>query len=230
METKSPRQPNQPPQGTGKILAAEEDFFFSMRKSSKTLSFVSIASVLISIILFIASIWIVNVGKGKDKIIERDATGRPSILQVDSPDVIHTPELEVFVRESIREILTWTYMEVRGGEDHDRRMNKIAGKFTPAGFKQFYQPFRDIYLRSIAEQRLVVTAELAGLKDLKLNGADAFIQVNIKRSSIRVIGEGASEEQREVKLFEIRVHKGIRTLDNPYGLYISRFSELHTAK
>lgn len=220
----------QTPAGTNKILTVESDIFFALRKTYKWQVVISVSCVLIAIIMLIASILVVSVGKGKDKIIERDATGKPRLLQVDSPDHIYGPELEVFIKESARGILSWNYMEVRDQVEMDRRIQRINILFTGDGFREFFQPFRDIYLKSIGDQKLVVTAEVEDLKDLKIKGPDAFIRVSIKRSSIRVIGEGASEEQKEVKFFEIRVHKGVRTLANPYGLYISRFSELVSSK
>lgn len=216
-------------EGTGKVLSVESDIFFALRKTYKAQLIISVSCVIIAILMLIASVLVISVGKGKDKIIERDATGRPKLLQVDSPDYIHGPELEVFTKDAIRDILSWNYMEVKDPSEMDKHLNRISLMFTGDGFKEFFQPFRDVYLRSIGEQKLVVMSEMQDLKDLKLRGSDAFIQVSIKRSSIRVIGEGASEEQKEVKLFEIRVHKGVRTLENPYGLYISRFSELASA-
>jgi len=220
----------QAPGGTGNILSIESDIFFTLRKTNKAQVIISIACVIIALLMLIASILIVSVGKGKDKIIERDATGKPTLLQVDAPDYIHGPELEVFSRELVRNILSWNYMEVKNPEEMDNRVRRIRIIFTREGFEQFFPTFRDIYLKSIGEQKLVVTSELYELKDLKMKGPDAFQQVSIKRSSIRVIGEGASEEQKEVKFFEIRVHKGVRTLENPYGLYISRFSELASTR
>ena len=221
------------PQATGedgRVLAVESDFFFSLRKSTKMTFLVAISCVIISILMLIASILVVTVGRGKDKIIERDASGRPALLKVDSPSEIHAPELDIFIKDAVPDILAWTYMEIRSEEDFTRRMQRINSKFTKKGFEKFFDPFKDIYLRSIVEQRLVVRAEFDSVKDAKIKGPDAFLQIVIKRSSIRVIGEGASEEQKEGKLFEIRVHKGERTLANPYGLYISRFSELVTSK
>ncbi len=226
---KNKRTPHAPGED-GRVLSIESDFFFSLRKSTKMTFLVAIACVVVSILMVIASILVVTVGRGKDKIIERDAAGRPVLLQVDSPTEIHTPELDVFIKDAIPDILAWTYMEVRSEEDFTRRMQDINSKFTRKGFQEFFGPFKDIYLRSIAEQRLIVRAEFDSVKDAKVKGPDAFLQVVIKRSSIRVIGEGASEEQKEGKLFEIRVHKGERTLANPYGLYISRFSELVTSR
>lgn len=220
----------QPPGGTSKVLSVESDIFFALRKTYKWQVLISVSCVFIALLMLIASILVVSVGKGKDKIIERDATGKPRLLQVDSPDHIYGPELEVFTKESVRDILSWNYMEVKDQEEMDRHLERIYILFTKDGFKEFFQPFRDIYLKSIGDQKLVVTAEVGDLKDLKLKGPDAYIRVSIKRSSIRVIGEGASEEQREVKFFEIRTHKGVRTLANPYGLYISRFSELVSSK
>jgi len=220
----------QPPGGTSKVVSVESDLFFALRKTYKWQVVISVSCVFIALLMLIASILVVSVGKGKDKIIERDATGKPRLLQVDSPDHVYGPELEVFTKESVRDILSWNYMEIRDQEEMDRHLGRIYTLFTKDGFKEFFQPFRDIYLKSIGDQKLVVTAEVGDLKDLKIKGPDAFMQVSIKRSSIRVIGEGASEEQREVKFFEIRAHKGVRTLSNPYGLYISRFSELVSSK
>lgn len=220
----------QAPGEGGKVLSVESDFFFSLRKSTKMTFLVAIACVIVSILMLIASILVVVAGRGKDKIIERDASGRPALLQVDSPAEIHVPELDIFIKDAIPDVLAWTYMEVRSEEDFTRRMQKINSRFTPKGFQEFFDPFKNIYLRSIAEQRLIVRAEFDSVKDTKIKGADAFLQIVVKRASIRVIGEGASEEQKEGKLFEIRVHKGERTLANPYGLYISRFSELVTSK
>lgn len=214
----------------GKVLSIESDFFFSLHKSTKMTFLVAISCVIISILMLIASILVVTVGKGKDKIIERDASGRPALLKVDSPSEIHAPELDIFVKDAVPAVLAWTYMEIRDQEDFTRRMQKVSSKFTPKGFQEFFDPFKDIYLRSIVEQRLIVRAEFDSVKDAKIKGPEAFLQIAVKRSSIRVIGEGASEEQKEGKLFEIRVHKGERTLANPYGLYISRFSELITSK
>ncbi len=216
----------QAPQAKGDgALAMEVEVFKGIKFSSTSLVIMPIAMLVLSAIIVVASIVIVMVGKGKDKIVFMDATGRPSLIRVDDPDSIYWPELEIFCKDAVKDILAWTYVEVKSKDDLANRMNRMSRRFDPASFKAFWEPYRDNYLKSLADQKLVVTAEWNKLKDAKIHGKEALVLVAVRLNAVRVIGEDAANEDMKIKLYEIRLFKGVRSVENPFGLYIVRFTE-----
>lgn len=212
------------PEG-GEALAIEIGIFRGLKLTSRALLVIPVATVVLSIIMVVASIVIVVAGKGKDKIVFMDSTGRPSLIRVDDPDRIHWPELEIFCRDAIRDILGWTYVEVRSQGDLTNRMNRVSKRFDPGSFKAFYEPYRDNYLKSLSDQKLIVTAEWNALKDLRIRGREAVVLASVRLNAVRVVGEEAASEDLKVKTYEIKLYKGARSVENPFGLYIVRFSE-----
>lgn len=206
-------------------LAIEVGIFRGLRLTSRALLFISAAAVILGIVMAIASIVIVAAGKGKDKIVFMDAAGRPSLIRVDDPDRIHWPELEIFCRDAIRDILGWTYVEVKSQGDFTSRIGRVSKRFDPASFKAFYEPYRDNYLKSLSDQKVIVTAQWNALKDSKIHGREAVILVSVRLNAVRVVGEEASSEDLKMKTYEIKLYKGARSVENPFGLYIVRFSE-----
>jgi hypothetical protein len=206
-------------------LAIEVGIFRGLKLTSRALVLIPALTLVLSIIVVTAALVIVMAGKGKDKIVFLDSSGRPSLIRVDDPDKIHWPELEVFCKDSVREILAWTYVEVKTKDDLTNRINRISKRFDPASFQAFYEPFRDNYLKSVSDQKLVVGAEWMGLKDSKLRGNQAIVVAAVRFNAVRVIGEEASGEDAKIKTFEMKIHKGARSVENPFGLYITLFSE-----
>ena len=206
-------------------LAIEVGVFKGLKLTSRALLIIPTATVALSIIMVIASIIIVVVGKGRDKIVFMDPTGRPSLIRVDDPDRIYWPELEIFCKDTIRDILGWTYVEVRSQNDFTNRMGRVSRRFDPVSFKAFYEPYRDNYLKSLSDQKLIVTAEWNVLKDSRINGREAVILASVRLNAVRVVGEEASSEDLKLKTYEIKLYKGARSVENPFGLYIVRFSE-----
>lgn len=206
-------------------LAIEVEIFKGLRLTSRALLIIPAATVVLSIIIAIASIVIVAAGKGKDKIVFMDSAGRPSLIGIDDPDRIHWPELEVFCKDAVRDILGWTYVEVKSQSDYANRMDRLSKRFDPASFKAFYEPYRDNYLKSLSDQKLIVIAEWNTLKDSKVNGREAVIIASVRLNAVRVVGGEASSEDLKMKTYEIKLYKGARSVENPFGLYIVRFSE-----
>jgi hypothetical protein len=209
----------------GEALAIEVGIFRGLKLTSKALLFIPAATVVFSVIVVIASIVIVLAGKGKDKIVFMDSTGRPSLVRADDPDRIYWPELEIFCRDAVRDILNWTYVEVRSQTDFAGRMGRVSKRFDPGSFKAFYEPYRDNYLKSLSDQKLIVTAEWNTLKDSKIRGREAVVLATVRLNAVRVVGEEASSEDLKIKTYEIKLYKGVRSVENPFGLYIVRFSE-----
>ncbi|OPY04714.1 MAG: hypothetical protein A4E61_00587 [Syntrophorhabdus sp. PtaB.Bin184] len=207
------------------VLAIEVGIFRGLKLTSRSLLIIPVATVVLSIIMVVASIVIVVAGKGKDKIVFMDSTGRPSLVRVDDPDRIHWPELEIFCRDAIRDILCWTYVEVRSQGDLASRISRVSKRFDPVSFKAFYEPYRDNYLKSLSDQKLIVTAEWNALKDSKIRGREAVVLASVRLNAVRVVGEEAASEDLKVKTYEIKLYKGARSVENPFGLYIVRFSE-----
>jgi hypothetical protein len=206
-------------------LVIEIGIFKGLKFSSTALIILPSAMLVLSVIIVAASIVIVAVGKGKDKIVFMDATGRPSLIRVDDPDKIYWPELEIFCKDAIKDILAWTYVEVKSKDDLTGRMASMSRYFDPASFKAFYEPYRDNYLKSLADQKLVVTAEWHNLKDAKMNGKQAIILVAVRLNAVRVVGDEAANVDIKTKVYEIKLYKGVRSVENPFGLYVVRFSE-----
>ncbi|MHB8108859.1 MAG: hypothetical protein ACYDHW_02375, partial [Syntrophorhabdaceae bacterium] len=196
-------------------LAIEVGIFRGLKLTSRALVLIPALTLVLSIIVVAAALVIVMAGKGKDKIVFLDSSGRPSLIRVDDPDKIHWPELEVFCKDSVREILAWTYVEVKTKDDLTNRINRISKRFDPASFQAFYEPFRDNYLKSVSDQKLVVGAEWMGLKDSKLRGNQAIVVAAVRFNAVRVIGEEASGEDAKIKTFEMKIHKGARSVENP---------------
>jgi hypothetical protein len=209
----------------GEAFAIEVGIFRGLKLTSRALLVIPVATIVLSIIMVAASIVIVVAGKGKDKIVFMDSTGRPSLIRVDDPDRIHWPELEIFCRDAIRDILGWTYVEVRSQGDLTNRISRLSKRFDPASFKAFYEPYRDNYLKSLSDQKLIVTAEWNALKDSKIRGREAVVLATVRLNAVRVVGEEAAGEDLKVKTYEIKLYKGARSVENPFGLYIVRFSE-----
>jgi len=210
---------------TSEALAIEVGIFKGLKFSSTALIIIPTAMLVLCTIIVLASIVIVAVGKGKDKIVFMDATGRPSLIRADDPDKISWPELEIFCKDAIRDILAWTYVEVKSKDDLAIRMGRMSRHFDPASFKAFYEPYRDNYLKSLADQKLVVTAEWHNLKDSKMHGKEAVVLVAVRLNAVRVIGEEAANMDIKIKVYEIKLYKGVHSVENPFGLYIVRFSE-----
>ena len=206
-------------------LAIEIGIFKGLKLTSRALLIIPVATVILSIIITIASIVIVVAGKGKDKIVFMDSAGRPSLIGVDDPDRIQWPELEVFCKDAVRDILGWTYVEVMSQGDFADHMGRVSRRFDPASFKAFYEPYRDNYLKSLSDQKLIVTAEWNSLKDSKVSGREAVILASVRLNAVRVVGEDVSSEDLKMKTYEIKLYKGVRSVENPFGLYIVRFSE-----
>ncbi len=206
-------------------LAIEIGIFKGLKLTSRALLIIPVATVILSIVIAIASIVIVAAGKGKDKIVFMDSAGRPSLIGVDDPDRIQWPELEVFCREAVRDILGWTYVEVRSQDDFTDHMGRVSRRFDPASFKAFYEPYRDNYLKSLSDQKLIVVAEWNNLRDSKVSGREAVVLASVRLNAVRVVGEEASSEDLKMKTYEIKLYKGVRSVENPFGLYIVRFSE-----
>jgi hypothetical protein len=214
--------------GTGdgsEALAIEVGIFKGLKFSSTALIIIPTIMLVLSLVIVAASIIIVSVGKGKDKIVFMDASGRPSLIRADDPDRIYWPELEVFCKDAIKDILAWTYVEVKSKDDLAVRTDRLARHFDPASFKAFYGPYRDNYLKSLADQKLVVTAEWQNLKDVKMRGKEAVVLVAVRLNAVRVIGEEAANADIKIKVYEIKLYKGVRSVENPFGLYVVRFSE-----
>lgn len=209
----------------GEALAIEVGIFRGLKLSSTALIILPAAMLVLSIIIVAASIVIVAVGKGKDKIVFMDASGRPSLIRADDPDKIYWPELEIFCKDAVKDILAWTYVEVKSKDDLSNRMARMSRHFDPASFKAFYEPYRDNYLKSLADQKLVVTAEWHNLKDAKIHGKEAAVLVAVRLNAVRVIGEEVANADIKTKVYEIKLYKGVRNVENPFGLYIVRFSE-----
>ena len=208
-----------------KALAIEMEVFKGLKVSSTAVIMLPAAMLVLSMLIVAASIVIVAVGKGKDKIVFMDATGRPSLVRVDDPDKIYWPELEIFCRDAIKDILAWTYVEVKSKDDLAGRMARMSRHFDPASFRAFYEPYRDNYLKSLADQKLVVTAEWHNLKDAKMHGREAVVLITVRLNAVRVVGDEAANADIRSKVYEIKLYKGARSVENPFGLYIVRFSE-----
>jgi hypothetical protein len=206
-------------------LAIEMEVFKGLKFSSTALIILPAAMLALSMLIVAASIVIVTVGKGKDKIVFMDATGRPSLIRVDDPDKIYWPELEIFCKDAIKDILAWTYVEVKSKDDLAGRMARMSRHFDPASFRVFYEPYRDNYLKSLADQKLVVTAEWHNLKDAKMHGREAVVLIAVRLNAVRVVGDEAANADIRTKVYEIKLYKGARSVENPFGLYIVRFSE-----
>ncbi|HNT44683.1 MAG TPA: hypothetical protein PKN85_09480, partial [Syntrophorhabdaceae bacterium] len=131
----------------------------------------------------------------------------------------------IFCRDAIRDILGWTYVEVRSQSDLANRISRVSKRFDPASFKAFYEPYRDNYLKSLSDQKLIVTAEWNALKDSKIRGKEAVVLASVRLNAVRVVGEEAASEDLKLKTYEIKLYKGARSVENPFGLYIVRFSE-----
>lgn len=208
-----------------KALAIEMEVFKGLKVSSTAVIMLPAAMLVLSMLIVAASIVIVAVGKGKDKIVFMDATGRPSLVRVDDPDKIYWPELEIFCRDAIKDILAWTYVEVKSKDDLAGRMARMSRHFDPASFRAFHEPYRDNYLKSLADQKLVVTAEWHNLKDAKMHGKEAVVLIAVRLNAVRVVGDEAANADIRTKVYEIKLYKGARSVENPFGLYIVRFSE-----
>ncbi len=63
------------------------------------------------------------------------------------------------------------------------------------------------------------------LKDSKIRGREAVVLASVRLNAVRVVGEEAASEDLKVKTYEIKLYKGARSVENPFGLYIVRFSE-----
>jgi hypothetical protein len=209
----------------GEALAIEIGIFRGLKLTSRALLVIPAATLVLSLITVVASIVIVTVGKDRDKIVFMDPTGRPSLVRVDDPDRIYWPELEIFCRDAIRDILAWTYVEVRSPGDLASRTHRVSKRFDPASFKAFYEPYRDNYLKSLSDQKLIVTAEWNALRDSRIRGREAVVLASVRLNAVRVVGEEASSEDVKLKTYEIKLYKGARSVENPFGLYIVRFSE-----
>ena len=209
----------------GEALAIEVGIFKGLKFSSTALIVIPTIMLVLSLVIVAASMLIVSVGKGKDKIVFMDASGRPSLIRADDPDRIYWPELEVFCKDAIKDILAWTYVEVKSKDDLAVRTDRLARHFDPASFKAFYGPYRDNYLKSLADQKLVVTAEWQNLKDVKMHGREAVVLVAVRLNAVRVVGEEAANADIKIKVYEIKLYKGVRSVENPFGLYVVRFSE-----
>lgn len=206
-------------------LAIEIGIFRGLKLSSTALLAIPAVMLVLCTVIVAASIVIVTAGKGKDKIVFMDATGRPSLIRADDPDKIYWPELEIFCKDAIKDILAWTYVEVKSKDDLAIRMGRMSRHFDPASFKAFYEPYRDNYLKSLADQKLVVTAEWHNLKDVKMHGKEAVVFVAVRLNAVRVVGDEAANADIKIKVYEIKLYKGARSVENPFGLFIVRFSE-----
>ncbi len=99
-------------------------------------------------------------------------------------------------------------MEVRSQGDLTNRMSRVSKRFDPGSFKAFYEPYRDNYLKSLSDQKLIVTAEWNALKDSRIRGREAVVLASVRLNAVRVVGEEAASEDLKVKTYEIKLYKG----------------------
>lgn len=211
----------------GVVLAVDKDLFFSYRRLTRSVFYLSIISPIISIITIVLAIIVVFVGKDKDKIVFMNASGYPTLVKVDNPDRILGQELEVFIKDVIPLIFSWDFSEIQQKETFQSHIAAIRLKFDNKFFPEFVGGFKEIYLQSIVSGRLIVkavlnkTESISSPKNLHLKLLITVGFRNIKIGEAAATGEAAQE-----KKFEILVYKRERTVENPFGLYIYGLSEL----
>lgn len=213
--------------GKGVSLAVDKDLFFSYRRLTRAVFYLSIISPIISIIAVVFATIVVFVGKDKDKIVFMNASGYPTLVRIDNPDRFLGQELEVFIKDSIPQIFSWDFSEIQGKESFAAHTEKLQPMFTGKFFPDFFGGFKDIYLRSIVTNRIIVKAIV---KNIESAGPPKGLQIrtvivvgfrNIKLGDVTATSEIAQE-----KKFEVLIYKGTRSVENPFGLYIYGLSEL----
>jgi hypothetical protein len=203
----------------------ETDLYNTLRTTGRTLVIVALITSIAGFIAIITAIVIVTVGKGKDKVVFVDVTGRPYLVRKDDPNKIHAPELEHFVKTVTPKVLEWDFAEIRSEQLIDGRVTRMQAFFDPDFLRSFIPPFLDIYLRSIRDQRAVVRLYIDNVHIKKIDGDRAIAVVSIDKRTIRAGVTGADGMVTTNKQYAIKVYKGGRGFDNPYGLYITYFSE-----
>ena len=209
--------------------SVEQALYLALRRTGKFFMYSSVSSLLIGIIALITSIVIVVAGKDKDKLVFLNASGKPELVRVDNRDEIYGPELEMYIRELFPTVFNWDYAEAQtGASGHDEHMNRIYAKFVPEFFNEFMQPFGDIYISSIIKQRTVIKASVEAIKDVKIDPKDktnVTALVNVKLRNLKVTDEEAGGESTQDKLYLVKIRKGVRGIENPYGLFTYFFTE-----
>lgn len=203
----------------------EVDLYRTLNTVGKTLRFISIVAVLTSFIAIIASVIIVLVGKDKDKIVFLDTSGRPYLIRQDNPDRIYAPELEYYIRDVVPLVLEWDFAEIKSEQATHEHLSKIFPYFDAKFFNSFLSPLQNIYLKSILEQRAIIKTHIDNVYIAKIKGKKSAVVVDVRVRTIKAGVQGAEGEASSSKKYVIKVYKGGRSIANPYGLYITYFSE-----
>lgn len=205
-------------------VAVELSLFTVLRRLSKFTIFITIASIIIAFSSIAASVAIVYWGKDKDKIIERDASGKPMLLQIDRPDAVYPAEFDVFMKETVPLVLSWDFAEVRSPAKMQNHIDEIDRYMLADFMPSFSQSLRTVYLQSVANQRAVIKASVSKVERFRIKGNQAMAVVNVELRALKLGAEGQIGESTEHKTYLIKVQRGIRNLGNPYGLFIYHFA------
>ncbi|MEM4530645.1 MAG: hypothetical protein QW650_01115 [Thermofilum sp.] len=164
--------------------------------------------------------------RGKTLIVFMNAEGRPVALKEDVPDRIYGPEADVFVREVFSELFSWDYVEASNPELRMQKLRRAAFYFDGEFFrKRFASTFVTFFVEPVARNRLVVKARVVGVKDAVVRGREATGVVVVEMRTLRVGAQGTQAESVETKSYKVEFRKGVRQLENPYGLYVTGLVE-----
>lgn len=203
----------------------DQSVYFAMRRTGKVFMFTIIASLVLGFTALVASIVIVAMGKGKDKVVVLNSEGRPAMVMTDNPDRIYGPELDVFARDVIPVVFDWDYVEAQSAEGFNKRMQTISRYFDYKFLNDFAGPLKNIYLGSVVNQRSVIRTRLAEFRDVKIEGGKATLSLVVAMRTIKVGEQQAVGENNQMKNYILKVKKGVRTIENPFGLYVDYLTE-----
>lgn len=205
-------------------LTVEVDLHKQLKKANKMAMISLIAGLALAFSGVAAGFGIVMIGKDKDKIIERDAAGRPVLLQIDRPDAIYANELEVFMKDTVPKVLNWDFAEVKDQDRTFKHFSDIAVYAEDEFMKGFYRSMTDTYLKSIENQRSLVRASVVSFDRVKIKNNKAMAVVNVDIRAIKIGAVEAVGEATEKRQYLIKVIRGKRNFENPFGLFVYHFA------
>lgn len=177
------------------------------------------------ITLILAIICVYFIFFKEERVVLLSPEGKPDIANTVS-DRVFAHEVQTFISVVSASIFERSYIDYMSKENLEKVYRDIENYFVSAIFVSYWNSYiKSQFVKSVIDNKLIVKVKVSSPFDLKYN-----------RETKEILGVGVVELLNftpdpnvaptvSSKVMEIRIKKGVRTLRNPFGLYVISFTE-----
>lgn len=199
---------------------SEKGLFFIMQKQVRYMRVALILSVFA--MMLVVGYAFFSMAMRTDKVVLLDSTGHPQLLEHKDDQVFKSESLH-FLRKVVEQTYTIDYGRIVNQPAWKDYLSNLQPFYKGEFFKTFIKGLSDSgFYQSVADGKLIVSPAVKGIRDITRQEDDKIIGiVDLETSTSSRDGTFTVSK----KIYEVKLERGSRTVENPWGLYVYFLAE-----